>query len=174
MGRKHVVQGRVHRGPSHSRDPVLWEEEQEDWPWLWKRPPAGADGADCQDLPVSPETSDLTSRLVLILPSPPTHLCSFSEPLLVKLVCAGAPGWGGWPRHSSYKAKTQRSQERAGGQWPQGVRQCNSFSHLNQKKAEKKKNTPIFLLLLSLIFLSPSFLPPSPFCFPSTSFFNFL
>ena len=75
---------------------------------------AGADGADCQDLPVSPETWDLTCRQVLPPPSPPTHLCSFTEPLLVKLAPAGAPGWGkltGTQQLQSQDTEVSRGQE---------------------------------------------------------------
>lgn len=122
---------------------------------------AGADGADCQDLPVSPETWDLTCRRVLPPPSPPTHLCSFTEPLLVKLVHAGAPGWGKLTQTQQLQSQdTEVSRE---GRKPMTSRgdTTQQFWSFRPEKGKKKKNPPNVSSTSSSHFSLP-FFPPLP------------
>ena len=135
---------------------------------------AGADGADCQDLPVSPETWDLTCRRVLPPPSPPTHLCSFTEPLLVKLVHAGAPGWGKLTQTQQLQSQdTEVSRE---GRKPMTSRgdTTQQFWSFRPEKGKKKKKSPQCFFYFFLSFFSPLLSsPPPPSPLPSTSSFNF-
>ena len=137
---------------------------------------AGADGADCQDLPVSLETWDLTCRQVLPPPSPPTHLCSFTEPLLVKLAPAGAPGWGkltGTQQLQSQDTEVSREGRKPMTSRGDTTQQFWQFRPEKGKKKKKKKNPPNVSSASSSHFSLP-FFPPLPLPpLPSTSSFNF-
>ena len=99
------------------------------------------------------------------------HTCSFSEPLLVKQVCAGASGWGRLTQTQQLQSQdTEVSRE---GRRPMTSRgeAVQQFWPFRPEKGKKKKKNPTNLSSASFSHFSLPFFPPSPSFLSSFHFF---
>ena len=99
------------------------------------------------------------------------HTCSFSEPLLVKQVCAGASGWGRLTQTQQLQSQdTEVSRE---GRRPMTSRgeAVRQFWPFRPEKGKKKKKNPPNLSSASFSHFSLPFFPPSPSFLSSFHFF---
>lgn len=97
--------------------------------------------------------------------------CSFSEPLLVKQVCAGASGWGRVTQEQ--QLQSQDTEVSRDGRRPMTSRgeAVQQFWPFRPEKGKKKKKNPPNLSSASFSHFSLPFFPPSPSFLSSFHFF---